>query len=253
MPPTASARRVNRRVLFGLAGFAPFEMVKTLRERENSGDLSLQVPFRASAKKEKKRIGWFMYIHQSPKYKSLHYTPGKSRYPSVRIIIFMLVRQLFYSWKATWYIIELSRLSYKQHMMLTHHNLIATIGSPPLVHNTSGPLVGARGSFLCITTHSIISTKRKGNFHDVYSSFLLVISPPKKLENNRNESQKSSLPDDKLMRVWNERVKKNRAVGIKTFKQMKCCPWPNVSFYPFIFWQNKPSVPSEKGSSSCVG
>jgi hypothetical protein len=57
MPPTASARRVNRRVLFGLAGFAPFEMVKTLRERENSGDLSLQVPFRASAKKEKKRFG----------------------------------------------------------------------------------------------------------------------------------------------------------------------------------------------------
>lgn len=166
-------------------------------------------PLHRKKERKKESVDLCIPTIQSPKYKSLHYTPGKSIYPSVRIIILMLVLELFYSWKATWYIIELSRLSYKQHMMLTHHNLIATIGSPPLVHNTSGPLVGARGSFLCITTHSIISTKRQRKLSWCLFFFLVSHIPKKKkLENNRNGSQKSSLPDDKLMRVWNERVKK---------------------------------------------
>lgn len=66
-------------------------------------------------------------------------------------------------------------------MMLTHHNLIAPSAwlapSAPVVHNTSGPLVG--GALLT----TLYYKKKKKKFHDVYCrvllSFLLVSNIPK--------------------------------------------------------------------------
>lgn len=68
--------RVNRRVLFGLAGFAPFEMVKT-HWRERIAEICL---FKCllELQRKKKRIVVDLCTSTSRRNKSLHYTPGKS-------------------------------------------------------------------------------------------------------------------------------------------------------------------------------